>query len=163
PVMLGLTCVYPTYAFAQNDAECTRANKQESLTTSPDAFLVKPYLQLGYDPQPKPQSLDVVWHAKREVAKWLVKYKEASEITSWKEAKILEPRPIEINVPDYPHHWVYNATMSDLEPGKPFDYCVKRNDSAVFVGHATAKNSENQPYRFVVFGDCGAGTKSQRR
>lgn len=120
-----------------------------------------PYLQLGnVAPGDTSARIDVVWHAPPDASRWAVEYKEGSD-SVWKSAP--EPHFRLVDIRSIPAHRVYDVTIDKLAPGRPFDYRLLRNGASVFTGHAVAKNSEGQDYRFVVFGDCGANTPSQRK
>ena len=59
-------------------------------------------------------------------------------------------------------HQVYRVELTGLKPGAEFEYRVLRNDKDVFSAKAHARKSADQPYTFVAFGDCAAGTLEQR-
>ena len=59
-------------------------------------------------------------------------------------------------------HRVYRAALTGLAPGGTFDYRVLKGGEVVFSAEARAPKSADQPYRFVAFGDCGAGTPEQK-
>jgi predicted phosphodiesterase len=119
-----------------------------------------PYLQLGDLRRGNHAQVDLVWHAAPDSSAWSVEYKEKAEST-WHKAKTPKFRLVDIQ--GVPAHRIYDSTLSRLKPGEVFDYRLLRNGGPVFTGEATAKNSEEQAYRFAVFGDCGAGTPSQRK
>ena len=126
-----------------------------------DRTIWNPYLQLGNVALGDSSArIDVVWHASPDASRWAVEYKEASD-TVWKSASGPHFRLVDIR--SVPTHRVYDVTITSLRPGRPFDYRLLRNGVSVFTGQAVAKNSERQNYRFVVFGDCGANTASQRK
>ena len=47
-------------------------------------------------------------------------------------------------------------------PGGEFTYQVRRGGEVVFSADGRAPKAAGQPCRFVVFGDCAAGTAEQR-
>ena len=49
-----------------------------------------------------------------------------------------------------------------LPPGGTFQYRVLKGGQVVFSARGHAPKSAGQAYRFVAFGDCGAGTKEQK-
>jgi hypothetical protein len=120
-------------------------------------FLVKPYLQLGY--QPSPGKLVLLWHTSDAGARWAVTYRPGVG-SRWKTADDPACRRIEVEH-DRPHR-VYSLALTGLEPGQVFGYRVTRDGTAVFESEARAPKAAGQPHRFVVFGDCGAGTPEER-
>lgn len=125
------------------------------------SLIGKPYLQLGNVPlSNRTARVDLLWHALPDNSSWSVEYKASSE-SVWKVLRDPEFRLVAI--PDVPRHRIYRVTLSDLPAGKAFDYRLLHNQSVVFSGQATGKNSAKQAYRFAVFGDCGANTAAQRK
>ena len=116
-------------------------------------FLVKPYLQIGN--VPKSQSLQLLWHT-ADTADWLVEYKTGSG-TNWLKSE--NQTTSIIDVAGIQTFKVYNASFTSLVPGNSFMYRVSKNSKVVFSAEAKALKSPEQPYRFVVSGDMGAGTK----
>ena len=55
-------------------------------------------------------------------------------------------------------HLVYRARLTGLVPGGEFRYRVLEAGRPVFEASGIARKSAGQPFRFVVFGDCGQGT-----
>ena len=58
-------------------------------------------------------------------------------------------------------HLVYRARLTGLVPGEEFHYRVLKAGAPVFDATAHARKSATQPYRFVLFGDCGQATPAQ--
>jgi acid phosphatase type 7 len=123
----------------------------------PGGFLVRPYLQLG--DAPAPRSLRIVWQAEDIEAAWAVEYRPSAE-TPWRPA--VAPTWRRVAVPGIPPHRVYRVDVSDLEPGSSFGYRVRRGGEIVFTAEGRAPKADGQPYRFAIFGDCGAGTAEER-
>ena len=117
-------------------------------------FLVKPYLQIGN--APTPQSLQLLWHAAVSNDVWLAEYKNSSGNTWMKSENQTSSK---VAVTGIVHFTVYNASFTALVPGSSFTYRVSKNGKVVFNAEAKALKSSEQPYRFVVSGDMGAGTK----
>ena len=67
-----------------------------------------------------------------------------------------------IAVGEVPPHRVYRATLSGLRPGAAVEYRVRKSGAPVFTAQAQARKGNDQPHRFVVFGDCGANTAGQK-
>jgi hypothetical protein len=124
----------------------------------PGGFLVRPYLQLG--DAPTPRALRVVWQAEDAEASWSLEYRPRAD-QPWQPAEAPEYR--RIAVPGTPAHRVYRVDLNDLEPGAAFEYRVRRADEVVFAAEGRAPKDARQPYRFAVFGDCGAGTAEERQ
>ena len=59
-------------------------------------------------------------------------------------------------------HRIYRAALAGLTPGGTFHYKVSKDNTVVFEADGKALKSADQPYRFVAFADCGAGTAEQR-
>jgi acid phosphatase type 7 len=133
---------------------------QASVGGAENPLIGTPYLQLGDLRRGNRAQVDLVWHAVPDSSAWSVEYKEKAEST-WHKAKAPKFRLVDIQ--GVPAHRIYDTTLSRLNPGEVFDYRLLRNGNPVFTDQATAKNSEEQTYRFAVFGDCGAGTPSQRK
>jgi 3',5'-cyclic AMP phosphodiesterase CpdA len=125
--------------------------------TPEGVFLVKPYLQIGR--MPAADSLQLLWHADDADASWVVEYRNKGAAT-WRKAELGEPRRVAVE--GVAPHRIYRAALTGLEPGGTFEYRVSRGDQAVFSAEGKAIKSPAQPYRFVVFGDCGAGTAEQK-
>jgi 3',5'-cyclic AMP phosphodiesterase CpdA len=125
---------------------------------SDGAFVVKPYLQIGR--APAPGTLQLLWHAPDADADWSVEF-TAGAGRPWKKAEA--PSSVRVAVTGVEPHRVYHATLAGLEPGGTFRYRVlKGGNEEVFSAEARAPKSADQPYRFVAFGDCGAGTPEQK-
>jgi phosphodiesterase/alkaline phosphatase D-like protein len=123
------------------------------------ALLVKPYLQLGGTPAPG--SVTVLWHAADADAdaSWSFEYRAGAD-RPWEKAPAPTSRRVAVEGTE-PHR-VYRAALTGLEPGALFRYRVRNGDAVVFEADARAQKSADQPYRFVAFGDLGAGTPEQK-
>ena len=120
-------------------------------------FIAKPYLQIGRSPAPG--MLALLWHAPDTDADWLVEYR-ADGAADWKTADSPVSRRVAVSKVD-PHR-VYRAALTSLTPGSTFQYRVLKGGQVVFSARGRAPKSAGQAYRFVAFGDCGAGTKEQK-
>lgn len=128
----------------------------------PGGFLVRPYLQLGDDPAAaKSGTVRVLWHTDDADHAWALEYQPAS---SHNDAWLVAPGPRwhRIDVRGVAPHRVYRADLAGLTLGSTFAYRVKRDGTIVFTAEARAPRSLAQPQRFIVFGDCGAGTAEER-
>ena len=123
-----------------------------------EAFLVRPYLQLGA--APTPSALDLLWQDADKPADWQVETR-ANDKSAWKRNGA--PVSIPVAVTGITPRSLYKATMSGLVPGGTFEYRVLKNNKIVFTSRAKALKSAEQPYRCVVFGDIGAGTTEAKQ
>jgi len=121
---------------------------------SVDVFIAKPYLQIGKNPSAS--SLQLLWHSADIDKDWIVEYKVG---TLWKKAELKFKR---VAVTGIEPHRVYNATLSGLVPGSIVPYKITTGKKVVFTADVHASKDKNQPYRFVAFGDIGAGTPEQK-
>ena len=123
--------------------------------TSP--FLVKPYLQWGDSPDASGwRSMKLLWHDVDADAGWDVEYRIGSDSTWHKAAAPMMRR---VTVPSIAPHRLYRASLTGLEPGSEFSYRLRKGGELVFSATGSAPKPGDKPYRFVVFGDCGANTK----
>ena len=133
-----------------------------SSDASETTFLVKPYLQLGnVSPGRVADELVLLWHADLGEAVWAV-----SRISDGNPGSpVLAPPPT-----SHPDHGTgHRSTQAfsvriepDLVPGKEFGYLQVRKGGATIFGAALRPKGTGQPYRFVAFGDCAAGTAPQK-
>jgi 3',5'-cyclic AMP phosphodiesterase CpdA len=124
-------------------------------------FIVEPYLQMGDAPQlSSSDSLVVMWHTTDIDQPWDVQVKKPDG-TKW--STPVQATFTRVAVRGIDPHRVFRASLSNLKPGKEFDYRVRRRDGeTVFQARARARKSERQQYRIAIFGDCAQGTPEQR-
>lgn len=133
---------------------------QSDAVGASDPFLVKPYLQLGDVKSGKAaEGLVLFWQTADAQESWAVDYKSGPD-AAWRDAEAIMVR--RIDVPSVAPHRVYRAVLRDLGPGGEFEYRVRRGGKVVFSAPGRAVKDASQPFRFVAFGDCGAGTPEQR-
>jgi 3',5'-cyclic AMP phosphodiesterase CpdA len=128
-------------------------------------FLVKPYVQLGEGvADGKSSRLTLVWHTPDTDAggAWSVEIRPNGDGAAWTAVK-QTPAFTRVALPGVDAHRVYTAALTGLKPGATVPYRVLRGGSPVFEATAAAPRAKGSDYRFVVFGDCGAGTPSQRK
>ncbi len=118
-------------------------------------FVTTPYLQIGSSPSA--QTLQLLWHTADANATWIVEHQVNNQ---WVRSE--NPVATNIRLSNIDPHVVYRATLQNLVPGSDFAYRVFKNGAEVFSAHARAPKSAGQSYRFVVFGDIGAGTKEAK-
>jgi hypothetical protein len=134
-----------SFAAAQN-------NKSNSL------FFAPPYLQIGSNPSAT--SMDVLWQIKDTSAKWSVEYKTTSK-DKWTTS--VKPNITAVAVSNIALHFVYRTALTNLVSGSTFQYRILQNGKEVFSSEAQAPRSADQPFRFVAFGDIGAGTPEAKQ
>ena len=115
--------------------------------TAGGPFLAKPYLQLGNDAG----ALTLMWHAESGMGEWKVEWNSQSA------------KPVMRAINTGKRHFVYQTSLTGLKPGETFQYRVLLDGTQVFDAQAHAPAAAGQPYKFAVFGDCGAGTSGQKQ
>lgn len=124
-------------------------------------FAVLPYLQLGDAPYlANPATMALMWHTDTGKADWAVEIRQ-DDYSEWAEMPTISKSVIVLD--SVPPHIVYLATLGGLAPGKLFQYRLRRNGTIVFSARGRARKVKGQPYRVVLFGDCGTGTAGQRQ
>ncbi len=130
-----------------------------SASLADDAFVIKPYLQLGDAPTSTTGDLALLWAGEDVDADWSVEYRVGTDL-AWKKA---EGRSIRRVVsPTVPPHRVYRAALAGLAPGIEFIYQVRKGSDVVFSSPAKSRKSAEQPYRFVAVGDIAQGRGPQK-
>src|SRR5262249_39768251 len=104
--------------------------------------------------------LRILWQAEDVEAAWAMEYRPGAD-APWRPAEA--PAWRRIAVPGVPPHRVYRVDLKDLEPGATFSYRVRRGDEVVFTAGPPAQKAADQPHRFAVFGDCGAGSAEEKQ
>ncbi len=131
---------------------------QRAAAASDGVFVVSPYLQLG-DSAGK-GALQLLWHTDDADADWQVKLLSAPGGT-WTLAE--NPTYRRVAVEGVAPHRVYRAQLSGVPTTGVFHYRVSKAGQTVFAAEAHTPKGPNQPTRFVVMGDIGAGTTEQRK
>ena len=124
--------------------------------TAQSTFLVKPYLQVGYEGNQN--ELSLLWHTTDTLNKWSVEIKTDK---SWVASADISFNVV--NVKSVTPFVVYHASLKNLMVGKDFNYRVTNNNKVVFESTAHAPKSNKQDYKFIVIGDIGALTKDQKK
>jgi SAM-dependent methyltransferase len=128
-------------------------------TKTPDnVFVASPYLQIGS--QPTARSLQLLWHAKDANAVWTVEHKPNANAAWIKTENLTFTK---ITIAGSAPHVVYRASLTGLVAGGTFLYRVIKDGKEVFTAQALAPRSVDQPFRFDVFGDIGAGTPEAKQ
>lgn len=145
---------------------CLAAAMPAARSAQGDAFVVKPYLQLGDRPSDGGTGdLSLLWHAEDVAADWQVEYRPGPD-RPWRKAEAPASRRIALvsprSAPIAPHR-VYSANLVGLAPGGTFAYRVSKGGSLIFEAEGKARKGADQPYRFVAVGDIAQGTDAQRR
>ena len=159
-----MTFARPLILAAWSLLGCSMASADDATTPrstrlkSPDGvFVTKPYLQIGR--APAVGTLQLLWHAPDTDTAWSVEHRNAPD-RPWTKADAIEAR--RIAVLGIEPHRVYRASLTGLAPGGTFSYRVSKAGEVVFASGGRAPKSADQPYRFVAFADCGAGTPEQK-
>ena len=123
-------------------------------------FLARPQVMLGRDlPRGRTKSISIVWESPIEPGLWTVRWVQGnSEAVS---ASRIEYRNVVIK--DIPPHRVFNATLSDLTPGKVFNYDVLLDDRVVFSSSAMTPKEVGQTFRMVAFGNPSRGSRNLKK
>jgi hypothetical protein len=151
----GVLALSPATAWSQDKGPAQAGSRRDV-----GVFLVRPYLQWGESPaQGSFAGLTILWQTEDEDAEWTVEYRPGID-RPWRKAAI--PTMRRIAVAGISPHRLYRASLKDLVPGDRFAYRLSRAGERVFQAEGSAPKAADQPYRFVVFGDCGAGTPEQR-
>ena len=120
-------------------------------------FEVKPYLQLGEGRE----SLALLWQTADLHDGWAVDVRAEPDADGpWVAAT--PPMSRRVAVDGVMPFRVYRVALAGLAPGSGFAYRVRRAGAVVFEARGTARKPAGRPHRFVVFGDCGAGTAGQK-
>jgi hypothetical protein len=122
-----------------------------------EPFYVKPYLQVGH--YPSVGALQLLWQASDTEGNWLVEYKNASEKT-WKKAELGTVKRLAVK--GVTPRKLYSASFTGLKSGSTFSYRVSKEKKIIFTADAKSLKSAEQPYRFIAFGDIGAGSAEQK-
>ncbi len=130
------------------------------VATPEGVFLVKPYVQLGNAPAlSSSERLEILWHTRDADTQWSLQSRSANG-GAWRQSD--PPTLRRIAAPGITPHRVWRVALEGLTPGAPFDYRIFKDGKEVFAARGRARKSAGQPYRFVVFGDCAAGTRAQK-
>lgn len=135
-----------------------------------ETFLAKPYVQLGTgqikksdkaaksgDPQ---VSHDILFLARNDKHEWDLEYKSNTS-KGWAKGTPFKKSVLEEHQAEAVT--LFTSTIPDLPAGKSFSYRIFRDGMETFSATAKAQVAEDQPFKFVVAGDLGAGSHGQRR
>jgi hypothetical protein len=155
--VLTALCVFligVTVALSQ-DATNKSAKAEPEGGTGP--FVVEPYLQAGH--VQAAGQIVLAWHTNDTGAAWTIDCRPGTG-RRWQAGPA--PEFTRVAVAGIEPHRIYHAALAGLEPGQIFAYRVSCDGKVVFESEAHAPKAADQPYRFVVFGDCGADTPAER-
>jgi acid phosphatase type 7 len=125
-----------------------------------EIFVAKPYVQLGNNPTyAAKDSEEILWIGTDADAKWQVETKIGSQ--EWHRSGAVVGHEIEkpANVANY----LFRCKLENLPAGTSFRYRVLLDEKPVFEAQSQTRKKTDQPYRFAVFGDIGAGSKSENK
>jgi hypothetical protein len=155
-----MSAVAARAGLAQQTAAPRPVSDKVTASATPGVFVVEPYIQLGDAAAGSAtESLSVLWHAADADAGWSVEYRMSGD-AAWRSAA--DPRSRRVALGDVAPHRVYEATLSGLKAGGTVEYRVRKGTEAVFASQVQVRKPGDQPYRFVVFGDCGTSTAGQK-
>jgi Calcineurin-like phosphoesterase len=155
-----LLVVFTTPASSQTTATQSPSSALAKSASPRGVFLVKPYLQWGRSPEAEAaDTLALVWHTEDDDSAWSVEVK-ATPDRPW--SAVRSPAQRRVAMPTIPPHRIYTAELSGLVPGTDFEYRVLDAGVNVFSASAHPRKTADQSYRFVVYGDCAAGTSAQK-
>ncbi|MBS1716646.1 MAG: metallophosphoesterase [Armatimonadetes bacterium] len=119
-------------------------------------FIEEPYLNIGSAPNDGVIRLAVLWHAPDAEANWEVRYRaNGHSLSATPTYRVVEAGTI-------PAHRVYNCLMEGFAPGEAAAYEVYKDGQRVFQAVGRAPKVTSQPFKFLVFGDCGRGRPDQK-
>ncbi len=127
------------------------------LTSQANGLFQLPHIQLGPRENGKSNQLSVVYQTSDDASGYTVRYRQGGD---WKNATAGEVRKVETT--ENPLHFVRSGNLVDLAPGTKVEYEVMKDGTVLFKSSVVSPKSANQDFRFVVFGDCAAGTPQQK-
>ena len=125
-------------------------------------FIVKPYVQLGDAPPPPSSSttsLELLWQGYDRDESWSVEVQGAPG-KGWSRGGT--PTFQRVAVEGLAPRRFYRTSLGDLTPGADYVYRVRLGNKVVFEAAAHTPRPPGTHFRFVAFGDGGAGTAEQR-
>ena len=148
PLIALLACSYTGFSIAAT------SNAEQS-------FIVKPYLQLGNHPDlQQDENLDLLWITSGNQDAWNLSTKNAGK-SQWQQQQAPRKVILSYSVPEKLYLW--DNAINGLSPGQKFEYKLSKDGKEVFRGNGVARKNSEQSYRFVLFGDTGADTLSERK
>jgi acid phosphatase type 7 len=155
PLQLGLASLFLALMLALLSTGISQAYDQ--------FFLVKPYLQLGYEGKRESSGIEIVWFSGEAKHKWQVKYTTARfKSEKGREAQSITERLIMLPGFTAPYYKL-TAHLDRLSPGERFDYKVLRDANEVFSSSAQMRKGPGQACHIALFGDCGVNMEGQRK
>src|ERR1700733_1455682 len=156
-VMVSLSSLVGCFAVA---LACVFAGPINSAFAQDEVFVVKPYVQLGNNPTySSKDGEEILWIGKDADAKWQVETKIGSQ--DWR--KTGEVLNHEIEKPDNTANYLFRCKLQNLPVGTSFGYRLLLDGKPVFEAQSQTRKKPDQPYHFAVFGDIGAGSKSENK
>lgn len=142
-------------------AACSVSQEIRAYFTTPEIFIAKPYVQLGQGKiEAGKVSHDILFLARNDKHEWELEYKTVNS-KGWQKGKAFTKSILEDTQSEAVT--LFSTTVSGLPVGKSFNYRVYRDGMETFSSTAKAQVAEDQPFKFVVAGDLGAGSHGQRR
>lgn len=147
-------CVLTAVLIALAPALPTGAQTQTSL------FLVKPYVQLGNNPDHS-NKLEILWFSQKKSGfKLFFREADSAANTPWKQSEnlriTLQPTS------QIKHYYRYSGSIESSAPGREVEYRVDFAKKTLFKKVVTSRKSKEQSYTFALAGDVGAGSFGQK-
>lgn len=119
-------------------------------------MLVNPYLQPGNTPSLSKEEKVLIWQTDSVWGEYTVECTPLAEKAKTRKAKVAADQ-LKLNGETT---WLYRAKLTKLKFDQAYNYKVTRNGSVVAEQTFTTRTKEPRT-KFVVIGDCGAGTPEQ--
>lgn len=127
-------------------------------TSNSPTFVELPYVQLGHNYDGR--SLELVWQTSSKTGNFSYKYAQPGGLQARGSTNLATQM---IELPSVSRHYLWKVKLRNLIPGEPVSYEISLDNKRAFASTVMAPKSANQPYRMVVFGDCGVGTNEQKK
>jgi 3',5'-cyclic AMP phosphodiesterase CpdA len=118
-----------------------------------DAFIIKPYLQLGNHPLlADVETVQLFWHTRTSPHAWQVQVRMPGQ-RRW--SSPLAASAENVDIAHLGIHTRCSATISGLPHGTTFEYRLLADGAIAFSGSGKSRQSADQPFTFAVAGDLG--------
>jgi predicted MPP superfamily phosphohydrolase len=130
------------------------------LTAAGQEILVPPYLQPGNTPTFAKEQKVLIWHTDSIPGVFKVEFAPGNSLSSTIKISKAKVSPTTLHIGGK-SSILYRATLSGLNFDAAYAYRVSLGGKVISEATFMAR-SKKSPTRFVVFGDCGAGTPQQK-
>lgn len=126
-----------------------------------NAFIVKPYLQLGNSPTQSTslESVEIHWISDQVLSGWQVEYRNVG--TSWQSGTRVTPYSAGYFADKGATHW--RTTIKNLIAGSEFEYRVLLDKNVVFTAVGKCRMPAGKPFRAAIYGDLANGSPASRQ